>query len=199
MPLTILLMAATAFLCLPAAHMTAPGLNAFSSGLLHPWMTPTHVIILLALGLWIGQHVPLRLGLPCKVFAPLSAAALAVSTTKWTTVVPPFILVTIALVIAAMIALEARLPSSIRVVLLGAAAIGLGLDSAPETTAPLATFSTLAGTWVSLGLGLVNIAYYVSLAAALQKKWISIGIRVAGSWIFAISLLMVAFALRRHP
>ena len=53
--------------------MTAPGMNAFSSGLLHPWMTPTHVIILLALGLWLGQHVPLRLGLACKVFAPAAA------------------------------------------------------------------------------------------------------------------------------
>lgn len=192
-------MAVNSSLCLPVAHMTAPGMNAFSSGLIHPWMTPTHVLILLALGLWVGQHVPLRLGLPCKVFAPLSAAALALTATKWITVVPPFILVAIALIIAAVIALEARLPSSFRVVLLGAAAIGIGLDSGPEAVTPLDTLATLAGTWVSLGLGLVNIAYYVSLGTALQKKWISIGIRVAGSWIFAISLLMIAFALRRHP
>lgn len=178
--------------------MTAPGMNAFSSGLLHPWMTPTHVIILLALGLWLGQEVPLRLGLPCKVFAPTAAVALAVSATKWTIAVPPFILVAIALVIAAMVALDARLPAPVRVALLAAAAIGIGLDSGPETTTPIATFSTLAGTWVSLGLGLVNIAYYVSLAAASQMQWLRIGIRVAGSWIFAISLLMVAFALRPH-
>lgn len=178
--------------------MTAPGMNAFSSGLLHPWMTPTHVMILLALGLWLGQQVPLRLGLPCKVFAPAAAAALTLSATKWIAVVPPLILVAIALVIAAVVALEARLPSAVRVVLLAAAAMGIGLDSGPETATPFDTFSTLAGTWVSLGLGLVNIAYYVSLATALQKKWISIGIRVAGSWIFAISLLMLAFTLRPH-
>lgn len=178
--------------------MTAPGMNAFSSGLLHPWMTPTHVIILLALGLWLGQHVPLRLGLPCKVFAPAAAIALAVSATKWSIGVPPFILVAIALLIAAVVAMEAPLPAPMRVLLLAAAAIGIGLDSGPETTTPFATFGTLAGTWVSLGLGLVNIAYYVSLAAATQKQWIRIGIRVAGSWIFAISLLMIAFALRPH-
>jgi hypothetical protein len=82
--------------------------------------------------------------------------------------------------------------------LLGAAAFGIGLDSGPEAGTPFNTFSTLAGTWVSLGLGLVNIAYYVSLAAAKEQKWIRIGIRVAGSWIFAISLLMVAFSLRHH-
>jgi len=39
----------------------------------------------------------------------------------------------------------------------------------------------------------------VQEVAAQKKKWISIGIRIAGSWIFAISLLMIAFALRRHP
>ncbi|HSI13232.1 MAG TPA: HupE/UreJ family protein [Chthoniobacter sp.] len=192
-------MPATAFLSFPLAHMTVPGMNAFSSGLLHPWMTPTHVMILLALGLWLGQQVPLRLGLACKVFAPAAAAALGLSATKWVTTVPPFVLVAIALVISAAVALEARLPSPARVLLLAAAAIGIGLDSGPETPLPFDTFSTLAGTWVSLGLGLVNIAYYVSLATALQKKWISIGIRVLGSWIFAISLLMLAFALRPHP
>lgn len=179
--------------------MTAPGMNAFSSGLLHPWMTPAHVLILLALGLWLGQHVPLRLGLACKVFAPVAAIALAFSATKGIPAAPPFVLAAIALLVAAAVALEAQIPTAVRVVLLAAAAIGIGLDSGPETIQPFDTFSTLAGTWVSLGLGLVNIAYYVSLAAALQKKWISIGIRVLGSWIFAISLLMLAFALRPHP
>ncbi|MDR3401894.1 MAG: HupE/UreJ family protein [Chthoniobacter sp.] len=185
---------------LPLAHMTAPGMGNFASGLLHPWMTPTHVLVLLALGLWLGQHVPLRLGMPCKVFAPLSAVALLLTTTGWVAVVPPPILLGIALVTAAVVALESRLPSSAGAVLLAVAAVAIGLDSAPETTStPSAVFSTLAGTWVGLGLGLVNLAYYVSLAAERKRQWIRIGFRVVGSWIFAISLLMLAFALRRPP
>jgi len=178
------------------AHMTAPGMGNFASGLLHPWMTPTHVLLLLALGLWLGQHTPLRLGMAGKVFAPLSAVALLLTTTGWIAVVPSPILVCIALVTAAVVAWEARLPSSAGAVLLAAAAMALGLDSAPGTGTPFAVFSTLAGTWVGLGLGLVNIAYYVSLAAERKKQWIRIGLRVVGSWIFAISLLMLAFALR---
>jgi hypothetical protein len=63
---------------------------------------------------------------------------------------------------------------------------------------PLAIAGTLLGTWVSLGIGLINIAYYVSLAAERERKWIGIGLRIAGSWIFAISLLMLAFALRHQ-
>jgi len=191
---------ALAFVALPAsaqAHMTAPGMNQFTSGLLHPWMTPTHLIILLALGLWLGQNVPLRLGLPFKVFAPLSAAALAFTTTGWIPGVPQPILVAVALAAGAVVALELRLPPAAGAALLAAAAVAIGLDSGAESGTPWAIASTLLGTWVSLGLGLVNIAYYVSLAAERKKKWISIGLRIAGSWIFAISLLMLAFAMRR--
>ena len=178
--------------------MTAPGMNHFTSGLLHPWMTPTHLIILLALGLWLGQNVPLRLGLPLKVFAPLSAAALAFTTTGWIAGVPP----------AhpgrhrprGGSSRGARSPSPHpppAPCCSPAAAVAIGLDSGAETGTPFAIAGTLLGTWVSLSLGLVNIAYYVSLAAERKKKWISIGLRIAGSWIVAISLLMLAFSLRR--
>ena len=81
--------------------------------------------------------------------------------------------------------------------LLAAAAVVIGLDSGADTGTPLAIAGTLLGTWVSLGIGLINIAYYVSLAAERKQKWIGIGLRVVGSWIFAICLLMLAFALRR--
>jgi urease accessory protein len=192
---------ALAFVVLPVpahAHMTAPGMNRFTSGLVHPWMTPTHVVILLALGLCLGQHVPLRLGPACKVFGPLSAAALALTTTGWVASVPPPLLSGIALVIAALVALDTRLPAAAGAVLLAVAAVGLGLDSGVESGTALQFVATLLGTWVSLGLGLINIAYYVSLATERRKEWIRIGMRVVGSWIVAISLLMLAFALRRR-
>jgi urease accessory protein len=181
------------------AHLTAPGLNSFSSGLFHPWMTPAHVLVLLAIGLWIGQQVPLRLGMPCKVFGSLAAVALAVTTMHWIPGVPVVVLVGIAFVTGAIVALELRLPLPARAALLAAAAVAIGLDSGADSGGTgLSVFGTLAGTWVSLGLGLVNLAYYVSLAADRKEKWIRIAIRVAGSWIVAISLLMLAFAFRPH-
>jgi len=181
------------------AHMTAPGMGDFISGLLHPWMTPTHLIILLALGLWLGQHVPLRLGLPLKVFVPISAVALALTNLHWLAAVPPPVLLAIALAAGAVVALEVRLPAFAAAVILGVAALAIGLDSGVESGSPFAIFKTLLGTWVSLGIGLVNVGYYVSLATERRKKWISIGVRVAGSWIVAVSLMMLAFALRKAP
>jgi urease accessory protein len=177
--------------------MTAPGMGDFISGVLHPWMTPTHLLILLALGLGLGQHVPLRLGLPLKVFVPVAALGLALTLGRWFATVPVPILIAIALAAALVVVLEVRLPSPAQAVLLGAAALAIGLDSGVETGGPFTIFKTLLGTWVSLGIGLVNLGYYVSLAAEKRKQWISIGIRVAGSWIVAVALLMLAFALRK--
>ena len=46
-------------------------------------------------------------------------------------------------------------------------------------------------------MGTVSFAYYISMAAETGKLWLRIGIRVAGSWIVAITLLILAFALRK--
>ena len=54
------------------------------------------------------------------------------------------------------------------------------------------------GTWLALLLILLNVSHYVSLAAEKNKQWLHIAIRVAGSWILAISLLVLAFSLRKH-
>ena len=69
-----------------------------------------------------------------------------------------------------------------------------GAEIAPKN-ATLATIKTLLGTWVCLLLLLCNIAYYVSLLT--DKQWGKVGIRVIASWIIAISLLVLAFALKK--
>ena len=76
-------------------------------------------------------------------------------------------------------------------------ALAIGLDSAVDNATGLAVISTLLGTWLALILCVLNGAHYVSLAAEKNKQWLNIGIRVAGSWIVAISLLVIAFALRK--
>ena len=53
---------------------------------------------------------------------------------------------------------------------------------------------TLSGTWIALVVLVCDIAIYVSLGA--EAKWLQIALRVAGSWIIAIALLVLAFSLR---
>lgn len=178
--------------------MTVQGMNHFTSGVLHPLMTPAHVLVLLGLGLCVGQHPPLRLKVPLIAFAAVSVIALGGTMTGRIAGVHQAILAGVALAAGAVVAIGKPLPIWARAVLCGAGALAIGLDSGADSGSGLAVVSTLLGTWFALMLCVLNGAHYVSLAAEKNKQWIQIGVRVAGSWIVAISLLVVAFALRKH-
>lgn len=186
-------------LALPAearAHAAMQGVNHFMSGVLHPLMTPAHVLILLGLSLALGQQVPLKLRLPLLVFPPLLALALAL-TMGLTFTVPQPVLIVVALCAGAVVALGRQLPPFGTVTLFAAGALAMGLDSGVETGGIGSVIQTLLGTWIGLVVFLLSLAYYASLAAEQKRKWLHIGLRVMGSWIVAISLLMLAFALRK--
>jgi hypothetical protein len=88
-----------------------------------------------------------------------------------------------------------ELPSWAALPLFAGAGLSLGLDSGVDSAAsPAALAITLSATWRGLGLSLVNFAYYTSLLP--QRKWVQVGVRVAGSWLAAICLLVLAFALK---
>jgi hypothetical protein len=95
-----------------------------------------------------------------------------------------------------LVALEATLPAWLRLLPFAAAALALGCDSSADVGPGVSVGKVLCGTWVSLSLVLINVAFYVSLRP--EKPWARIGLRVLGSWIVAISFLLIAFALRRQ-
>ena len=92
-------------------------------------------------------------------------------------------------------ALAVPLPTAVRLVICAAAGLALGLDSGVDVgTAGIATAKTLFATWVCLTLCVANVAFYSSRLP--KHQWVQIGIRVVGSWIVAIALLMLAFSLK---
>jgi urease accessory protein len=185
-------------LVLPAtasAHSAVGGAGHFLGGVLHPFTTPTHVLVLLSLGLLAGQHPPLDLRTPLTVFIPVSAVTLLLTITGVAKTVYPPILISIALVVGVLVALEKPPPAIGIRLIFGIAAVALGLDSAVETGTLPAIAKTLLGTWTALTLVVWSTAFYVSLFAI--KRWQKTGVRVAGSWITAASLMILAFAFRR--
>lgn len=176
-------------------HALIRGSGEFSAGLLHPLITPAHLLLLLAMGLWLGQHPPLRLRVPMLLFTTFSAVGLLASAGAWTAAPAQPVLVVIALCMALSVAVSARPPVWVRWPGVALAALAVGLDSGVDPGPPLAAVATaLAGTWISLSLCALNFSYYTSLCP--QKKWAHIGVRVAGSWIAAICLLLLAFSFR---
>ncbi len=177
------------------AHLTVEGVGEVANGALHPLMTPAHALVILSLGLLLGQQVPLKLKLPIRIFAPVSAAALLFTLSGRVNGFYQPVLIGIALTAAILVALEIRIPSWVGAVLCAAAALGIGLDSAVGTGTTVSVLKTLAGTW----LGLNAAVFYLAVCAsnAEDRKWARVGLRVLGSWIIAIALMVLAFSLRK--
>ena len=177
------------------AHGASAGMAGFGCGLIHPLITPTHLLLLLALGLWLGQQRPLALRLPALVFVPGAAVGLLATTRL---ALPPgwqVVLLCLALAAALLLVTSARLPGWAALPLFAGAGLALGLDSGVDSAdSTTALTITLLATWIGLNLCLVNFAYYTSLLP--QRKWIQTGVRVAGSWLAAICLLGLAFTFR---
>jgi hydrogenase/urease accessory protein HupE len=192
----LLLLLLLALLGVPAqaqAHSAWAGSNEFANGLLHPIFTPQHVLLLLGLGLLLGQRKPLALKLPFLAFAPATAAALAIMGLAKTTANFEVPLAVLLCLTGLLVALEAQLPRPAVLILFGGAAMALGTDSGPDPGQQRIAL-TLLGTWLGLVIVLVNVAYYSSLLP--DAPWARICRRVAGSWLCAIGFLLIAFALR---
>ena len=171
-------------------------MGEFASGFLHPLLTPPHVLALLAYGLLLGQREPLRLKVPAVVFAGAAAAGLSLTLSGGVAGIYPPILIAVGLCAGGFVVLAWPWPAWLLMAMGAVVALIVGLDSGVDAGTPAtATVKILLATWVSLVLFVVNAAFYVSLLPKIQ--WVQTGIRVAGSWIVAIALLMLAFALRR--
>ncbi|WP_367849375.1 HupE/UreJ family protein [Rhodoferax sp. WC2427] len=180
------------------AHSAVAGMNSFYAGLLHPLLTLPHMLVLLGLGIWLGQHPPLRLKAPMLAFATGCAAALLLTTRI---AMPPSsqtVVVAVALGCGMLVAASARLPTGLRAAVAAVAAIAVALDSGVDAgPSALAAPLTLLGTWISTTALVANIAYYTALCP--KRQWLQIALRIAGSWMAAASLLVLAFALKGMP
>ncbi|GAA5125065.1 hypothetical protein GCM10023212_26010 [Luteolibacter yonseiensis] len=178
-----------------SAHMAVEGAGEIGNGALHPVMTPAHVLLLLGLGLLLGQQTPLDLGKRLRVFAPASAAALLFTFTGTIREINQPVLIALSLCVAILVALEKRLPRFVPEFLCTLTAIGIGIDSAVETGDTGTILKTLIGTWLAMNA----IVFYIAICASngADKQWAKVGVRILGSWIIAISLMVLAFSLRK--
>ena len=133
------------------AHTAIQGMGEIASGLLHPLLTPPHLLVLLALGFLLGQQRPLRLARPAAAFAVAAALGILWTTTGAVKGVLTPVLMLLALPVGALVALARPLPGAVRLALCAAAALALGLDSGVDPgTATVPAVKTLMATWASL-------------------------------------------------
>jgi urease accessory protein len=173
------------------AHSSAQGIGDFYAGFLHPITAPEHVLPFFALGVLAAQQAPRgQFALPVFWVVLMAGAALAL----WQPALPGigFVNILSALVLGALIALNARLPAAPLFALAAAFGLTHGVANGTAITATIRPYLFIPG----LGLAALVVSGYglVLTDWLLRRKagWITIAVRVAGSWIAAIGMLVLA-------
>ncbi len=175
------------------AHSPIKGLGDLGNGILHPLFVPAHLLLVIALGLLLGQQgvranivavwaylcglmVGLIMAWQGGVLKDVGLQELAVLAT--------------AVVVALWVVIAVPLPRWVLAVLGGWAGMILGLDSLQAELVGRARVAALFGSGVSLYLLLL---YPMALAERLgHRHWQRVGVRVIASWIAASALLVLA-------
>jgi len=175
-----------------SAHSPIKGIDNFYSGLLHPLFVPAHLLLLIALGLFIGQKGPEQNQV---AIATLLGATLVGLTVAWFGVgseLEPALLGLAALV-GLLTASNLAVGPHWCTFIAALAGLLLGTDSIQESLNGKERLVSLFGS----GIGIyVLFLYPMALADHARKKhWQKIGVRVIGSWVAASSILVLALSL----
>ena len=173
------------------AHSPIEGIDTFYSGLLHPAFVPAHLLLLLALGLFVGQRGAKANGLAILVFSVALTVGLIAA---WFSIGDEIevLILGVAAIIGILIVASLEVGRYWCALIAASAGLLLGMDSAQDTLSGKEKFVSLFGS----GLGIYLLFLYpLALADTFNKKfWQTIGVRVFGSWIAASSLLVLALS-----
>jgi urease accessory protein len=176
------------------AHLVNSGLGPFYDGVSHFALTPEDVLPALALALLAGQRGPAA-GRAALFALPGAWLVGGLAGLTWPTTGSASWLGSLALLLlGGLVAAEARLRPALVVGL----AIGFGLlhgylNGSVMAQGRLGALG-LAGVVATLA---VLVALGAALVVAIRAAWGRIAVRVAGSWIAAIGLLALGWAVRR--
>jgi urease accessory protein len=176
------------------AHLMNTGLGPFYDGLTHLFVTPEDLLPVIALALLAGLRGP-HFGRAVLFALPVAWLAGSVASLLFAphiTLPVPETIVTIAL--GALLAADRPLPLGF----VASLAILLGLlhgilngSELPKT--PSSSQFIAAGVAVAL---FVAVSLLAGQAASVRVRWMRVAVRVAGSWIVAIGLLMLGWSMR---
>jgi urease accessory protein len=189
------LAAAAAMLLLPStahAHLVNTGLGLFYDGVSHFAPTPEDLLPAIAIALLAGQRGP-RAGRHALFALPLGWLLGGVAGLAFPTIGESPALTTASfLATGGLVAAEARLGAGG----IAALAVGLGLVHGYLNGSAISPAPGAAGLVGIVATLFVAVALGAALVVAIRAPWARIAVRVAGSWIAAVGLLMLGWSLR---
>lgn len=191
------LLAMTAVALLPAraeAHLATTGLGPVYDGISHLLLSPDDLVPVIAMALLAGLNGPAA-GRRTLFVLPLAwiLGGLAGFTME-TTVLPGALTALSFLVLGILTAADRRLSAGTVTGL----ATALGLLHGWLNGAGIATAGREALALTGIGAAVfIVVALGAALVVSLRTGWPRIVVRVAGSWVAAIGLLLLGWAIRR--
>jgi hypothetical protein len=182
---------------LPAlAHGSIPGANVFYNGFLHPFLAPAHAIGLAALALWLGGQGEARKGLLINALA-LGLLAGALLAGHWGDPNTDLALLVLALACSLMVAFQWMGPRWWVAGVTFAMGAAVALGSGDPAFSGMPRLSLLGGACIGAVILVGQIAFWVDeLVVRHRLRPALIAVRIASSWMSAITLLLVALAAR---
>jgi hydrogenase/urease accessory protein HupE len=175
------------------AHLMNSGFGPFYDGLAHPLLSPEDLLPAVAMTLLagLGGARPGRF-----VLATLPGAWLAGMAVGWAIglpAAPAWLMAVVTALIGALVASDPRLP--LAAVIAAAAALGAlhGYDNGHDLAATPGGLVAIAGIACSL---FAIVSLLAGQVAVLQAQWARLAVRISGSWIAAVGLLMLGWSVR---
>jgi urease accessory protein len=184
-----LLLAATAQV---KAHTAIAGVGGFPGGVLHPLLVPAHALTLIALGLLAGCYDGRRQIALSAVFGAAAAAAFALIAMAFSAYEAETIVLCLGAATGLLLAAGLVPPVSIAALPAAAIAGAVIFDSVPPVPSASETALALTGTALS---ALALIAATAFISGALPQRIRPLGRRIAGSWIAASAIMVLALRL----
>jgi hydrogenase/urease accessory protein HupE len=194
--LGVVAVAAAACVLLPAsaeAHLVTTGLGPVYDGISHVLMSPDDLVPILAMALLAGLNGP---GAGRRTLFAFTLAWLVGGIAGFAVdqaLVPGLATAASFLILGALTAADLRLPS----VVVTAIAVVIGLLHGWLNGAGIAEAQREAMALLGIAaVTFVLVALVSALVVSLRAAWARIAVRVVGSWIAAIGLLMLGWGLR---
>ena len=188
------------------AHSPIKGIGFLFNGILHPFFIPSHILLILTLGFYLGQetgqHKPQKHVVPVLFFlgtmiATFTLIAFYPQVTQLLEQKVAYnssmVLLVLAILTGLLTLSTLRLATPVISLLCILIALALGLDSQVEDLSGSAKVIALVGNVVGSYLMLL---YAMALSETLSvKKWQQITIRILTSWLSAGAVMVLALNL----
>jgi urease accessory protein len=190
----IALLAAVLMTAAPAqAHLMNSGFGPFYDGLAHPLISPEDLLPALAVTLLAGLGGARQGRLVLATLPAAWLAGMAAGFVIGLPAAPAWLIAVLTALVGALVASDLRLPLTALI----AIAAGLGALHGYDNGRDLATTTGALLAIVGIASSLFAVVSLVAgQVAALRAQWARLAVRVCGSWIAAIGLLMLGWSMK---